>query len=31
MMPVTFGTQVAAAYNPDGAGRHLVYLGGEAR
>ena len=28
MMPVTFGTQVAAAYNPDGAGRHLVYPGG---
>jgi len=28
MMPVTFGTQVAAVYNPDGAGRHLAYLGG---
>jgi hypothetical protein len=26
MMPVTFGTQVAAAYNPDGAGRHLACL-----
>jgi len=29
MMPVTFGTQVAVAYNPDGAGRHLVYLEGK--
>ena len=27
MMPVTFGTQVTADYDPDGAGRHLVYLG----
>jgi hypothetical protein len=29
MMPVTYGTQVAVAYNPDGAGRHLVYLEGK--
>jgi hypothetical protein len=28
MLRVTFGTQVAAAYYPDGAGRHLAYLGG---
>ncbi len=28
MMSVTFGTQVAAAYNPDGASRHLACLGG---